>query len=61
MRKDSFRVAMRLAYNGGAFYGFQSQKGEKSVATKKFLKALEYLVKLSEVGAQIEACILVRK
>ena len=33
MREDSFRVAMRLAYNGGAFYGFQSQKGEKSVAT----------------------------
>ena len=28
---DSFKVAMRLAYNGGAFYGFQSQKDEKSV------------------------------
>ncbi|WDL69457.1 tRNA pseudouridine(38-40) synthase TruA [Helicobacter winghamensis] len=30
--KEGFKVAMRIAYNGGAFFGFQSQSNVQSVA-----------------------------
>ena len=49
MREDSFRVAMRLAYNGGAFYGFQSQKGEKTFFFEHYIYNKQIIFYLNDL------------